>query len=65
MSRACGTLVLALWLPAVAQAGNITVTSLSDVTDANDGALTLREAITLANETPGPDTIRFPEFFGA
>ena len=36
-----------------------TVTSLSDVTDATDGVLTLREAAALANATAGADTIEF------
>ncbi len=36
-----------------------TVTSLSDVVDAEDGVLTLREAIALAESTPEADTIQF------
>lgn len=35
------------------------VTSNADVSDANDGVLTLREAIALANATAGTDTIVF------
>lgn len=41
-----------------------TVTSLSDVTDANDGVLTLREAAELANTTAGADTIDFDTGIG-
>ena len=41
------------------------VTTLDDVVDATDGVLSLREAITLANDTPGRDTITFaPDLFG-
>jgi hypothetical protein len=48
-------------LPLTAQAANFEVTSSSDITDRPDGVLTLREAITLANDAPGPDTINFAE----
>jgi CSLREA domain-containing protein len=37
------------------------VTTLADVVDANDGVLSLREAITLSNDTPGLDTITFAD----
>ena len=36
-----------------------TVTTLNDVTDANDGALSLREALALANADPDHSEIRF------
>jgi CSLREA domain-containing protein len=38
---------------------NFTVTRFDDVTDANDGQLTLREAIDLANAQPDADRITF------
>ena len=37
-----------------------TVTTVADVVDPLDGRLSLREAVTRANATPGPDTIRLP-----
>src|SRR5262245_4254743 len=36
------------------------VTTTADILDANDGKLSLREAITLANNHPGADTIVVP-----
>ena len=35
-----------------------TVTTFADVVDPNDGRLSLREAVSRANATPGPDVIR-------
>ncbi|MBX3406080.1 MAG: tandem-95 repeat protein [Phycisphaeraceae bacterium] len=43
----------------VASAATITVTSLADTVDPNDGVTTLREAIIQANTDPGPHTINF------
>ncbi len=40
-------------------AATITVTSLADTVDPNDGVITLREAIAQAESLPGPDTIVF------
>jgi CSLREA domain-containing protein len=37
-----------------------TVTTVADVVDPNDGRLSLREAISRANTTPGADTVRLP-----
>src|SRR5262249_33422363 len=37
-----------------------TVTTPLDVVDANDGQLSLREAVLAANDNPGPDTIVLP-----
>ncbi|HBO45269.1 MAG TPA: hypothetical protein DD670_15340, partial [Planctomycetaceae bacterium] len=39
--------------------GTILVTTLSDIVNANDGVLSLREAITVAAATPGNDVISF------
>jgi hypothetical protein len=61
LRRACGAFALAFFLPAMTQAANFEVTSNSDLTDGADGDLTLREAITLANNSPDPDTINFAE----
>ncbi|MFC7337473.1 choice-of-anchor Q domain-containing protein [Haloferula chungangensis] len=61
MRTALGALAFAFWLPAVAQAETFTVTTASDISAADDGQLTLREAIHSANESPGPDTIDFAE----
>ncbi len=58
---ALGALALACWLPALAQADTFTVNSNSDISEEEDGDLTLREAITRANENPGPDTIDFTD----
>jgi hypothetical protein len=46
----------------MAQADNFIVNDNSDITSDN-GLLTLREAITQANESPGPDTISFSELY--
>src|SRR5262245_50781767 len=43
------------WAPAT-----FTVTTKADVINANDGKLSLREAITRANINPGPDTVKLP-----
>ncbi|YCM45729.1 choice-of-anchor Q domain-containing protein [Verrucomicrobiaceae bacterium 227] len=59
--RAFLSALLSLVLPAVAPAETFTVTTHSDITDESDKLITLREAITLANESPGPDTINFSE----
>src|SRR5689334_13991633 len=37
----------------------VTVTTLADTTDANDGVVSLREAIVATNATAGADTIDF------
>src|SRR5262249_29149831 len=37
----------------------VTVTTLADTTDANDGVISLREAIVATNAAPGADTIDF------
>ena len=37
----------------------LTVTTQADVVDPGDGQVSLREALTLANSSSGPDTIRF------
>ncbi|YCM45734.1 CSLREA domain-containing protein [Verrucomicrobiaceae bacterium 227] len=60
MRTALGALAFAFWLPAAAHAETFTVTTASDLS-ADDGQLTLREAIISANESPGPDTIDFAE----
>jgi hypothetical protein len=39
--------------------GTFTVTNTSDIIDPDDGVMTLREAIHLANTTPGTNTINF------
>ena len=39
----------------------IVVTTTADVTNASDGVLSLREAMSLANATPGPDTIQLAD----
>jgi CSLREA domain-containing protein len=61
LRAAFGALTLACWLPSLAQAETFTVTTTSDTSAEDDGVLTLREAITLANENDGPDTIDFTE----
>ncbi|TNE67574.1 MAG: hypothetical protein EP335_01335 [Alphaproteobacteria bacterium] len=43
----------------VEQREDIIVTTADDVVDANDGVLSLREAVALANNTDGADTILF------
>lgn len=37
------------------------VTTLADIVDADDGLLSLREAVDLANRSPGADTVTFAE----
>lgn len=49
-----------LALTAAPQA-TLVVTTLADVVDASDGVLSLREAIDLANASPGLDTISFAD----
>jgi hypothetical protein len=61
LRAAFGALALACWLPGLVQAETFTVNSNSDTSEEEDGDLTLREAITLANENPGPDTIDFTD----
>ncbi len=61
LRTAFGALALACWLPTLAQADTFTVNSNSDISEEEDGDLTLREAITRANENPGPDTIDFTD----
>jgi len=39
----------------------LTVTTATDVVDAGDGVLSLREAVALANATDAQDTIRFAD----
>lgn len=59
LRAALGVAALSLWLPTLAQAANFQVTSSSDISNAGDAVTTLREAIVLANASPGPDTIGF------
>lgn len=59
------TVYLLCWIGALlilsrhAWAATYTVTTVQDTEDPNDGHLSLREAILLANENPGKDTITF------
>lgn len=61
LRHGCAAALLALSLPAIAHAETFTVDSPADTTAANDGDLTLREAIELANANEGADTIEFTE----
>jgi hypothetical protein len=55
-----GSIVPLLAFVEAAHAEVITVTITSDVVDAGDGRLSLREAVIAANSTPAGDTIRVP-----
>lgn len=58
-TKACTIIALTTLLSCPVYAVNITVTTLDDVINANDGVISLREAIIMASTAPDSDAIDF------